>query len=80
MKTLHDMGPAKLHSAERHIVRDAADVLLFAAGTDDVDAFEALAIVERLMADLVANERWTTESARRLADDVAACGPSLVLA
>jgi hypothetical protein len=79
MKTLQDMGPAKLHDAERHLVRDAADVLLFATSADDGEAFEALAIVERLMADLAANDRWTGESARKLADDVAACGPALAL-
>jgi hypothetical protein len=80
MKTLHDVGPAKLHDAERHIVRDAADVLLFSTAADDAEALEALAIVERLMADLAANERWTGESARKLADDIAACGPALALA
>lgn len=77
-RTLEDMGPAKLHDAERNIIRDAADSLLFATAADDAGAIEAIAIVDRLMADLAANDRWTPESARRLADDVAACGPELV--
>lgn len=79
-KTLSDMGPAKLHDAERTIVRDAADTLLFATSPDDGDATEAIMLVERLMADLTASGRWTAESAHRLADDVVACGPALVVA
>jgi hypothetical protein len=75
MKTLDDMGPAKLHDLERQRVRNAADALLF-AGPTDLLALDAMTDVERLMRHLADAGRWTVESADRLADDVAACGPS----
>ncbi|MEA2167798.1 MAG: hypothetical protein QOF76_1098 [Solirubrobacteraceae bacterium] len=80
MKTLNDLGPSKLHEAEANIVRDAADTLLFASATSDPEVAETVTIVDRLMADLAASGRWTEESARRLSDDVAGCGPALVVA
>ncbi|MGI8624275.1 MAG: hypothetical protein ACR2NB_12530 [Solirubrobacteraceae bacterium] len=80
MRTLAELGPAKLHDAEAAIVRDAADTLLFAVLPQDPAAIEAITLVERLMLDLVEVERWAPESAQRLADDVAACGPALAVA
>lgn len=79
MRTLSEVGPAKLHSAEAAIVREAADTLLFTAAPQDPAAIEAITLVERLMGDLTESERWTAESAQRLADDVAACGPALAV-
>ena len=79
-RTLEDLGPAKLHDAERNIIRDAADSLLFATDPRDAEALEALSVVDRLMSDLAASGRWTPESAAKLADDVAGCGPELVAA
>ena len=76
MKTLEDLGPAKLHEFERKRLREAADTLLFAA-THDPAAFDALAAVEHLTRHLCETGRWTAESAGKLADDVAGCGPSL---
>lgn len=70
VKTLEDMGPTKLQPDERETIRQAADALLF-----DEESYEALARVEDLAERLVESDRWTTESARRLVDDVAACGP-----
>ena len=76
MKTLEDLGPAKLHDLERQRVRQAADALLFAMPTDTgID--EAAVDIARLTGFLVESERWTPETAARLADDVVACGPGV---
>ena len=75
MKTLEDMGPAKLHDLERQRVRNAADVLLFAPPTD-LGALDAMTDVDRLAQHLTESGRWTAERANQLADDVAACGPT----
>jgi hypothetical protein len=77
MKTLEDLGPAKLHDLERQRVRNAADTLLFAP-PEDPPVFDAITDVEHLARHLIDSGRWTAESARRLADDVAACGPDLI--
>jgi hypothetical protein len=77
MKTLEDLGPAKLHDLERERVRQAADTLLF-AGPTDTGADEAVLDIEHLARFLVESERWTPDTAARLADDVIACGPALV--
>ena len=76
VKTLADMGPAKLHEAERELIRVAADALLFADGHDAV-CLDALTDVERLARHLGETGRWTPERAAALADDVAACGPGI---
>ena len=76
MKTLEDLGPAKLHDLERQRVRQAADTLLF-AGPTDPGADEAVVDIEHLARFLVETERWTPETAARLADDVVACGPGV---
>ena len=77
IKTLDDMGPAKLHDLERQRLRNAADVLLFATPNDPA-AFDAVTDVEQLTRFLIESERWAEESAQQLADDVAACGPALI--
>jgi hypothetical protein len=77
MKTLEDLGPAKLHDSERQRVRSAADTLLFAP-PEDPGAFDAITDIEHLVSDLIESDRWTVETADRLADDLAACGPELV--
>ncbi len=70
VKTLDDMGPAKLQTHEQATIRAAADALFF-----DGDAYEELVAVEDLAQSLVDADRWTPERARALVDDVAACGP-----
>ena len=70
VKTLEDLGPAKLSDAERQVVRAAADALLF-----DGNAYDELAAVEDLAQQLVDAGRLSAERARLLVDDVAACGP-----
>jgi hypothetical protein len=70
VKTLQDLGPTKLLPDEQDVIRQAADALLF-----EDDGYEELTRVEDLAERLVEAERWTPERARRLVDDVAACGP-----
>ncbi len=70
VKTLDDLGPAKLLPDEQEIIRRAADAMLF-----EEDGYEALTEVEDLAERLVEADRWTPERARALVDDVAACGP-----
>ncbi len=77
MKTLGELGPAKLHDLERQRIRNAADTLLFAPAHDPA-AFDAMTDVESLMRALIDADRWTAETAQRLADDVAACAPPWV--
>jgi hypothetical protein len=76
MRVLDDMGPAKLHEAEREQIRAAADTLFFAEdlGTD-ADARDAVASITRLARNLVDSGRWLDETARPLLADVLACGP-----
>ena len=70
MKILADEGPSKLFPAEMQVIRTAADALFF-----DGDAYDELAAVEDLAQQLVDADRWLPDHARRLVDDVAACGP-----
>ena len=74
MKTLGDLGPAKLHASERERVRAAADTLLFSS-REDPAAFDALTDVEHLISDLIESGRWTPETADQLQDDLSCCGP-----
>jgi hypothetical protein len=73
IKTLDDIGPAKLQPAEQERIRDAADNLIFAADLDEARA--ALTDAEALTEHLVATGRWTSERAEQLAADLVACGP-----
>jgi hypothetical protein len=73
VKTLEDLGPAKLQSAEQDRVRDAADTLIFASGLEETRA--AMADVDSLAEHLVASGRWSDERAQQLVDDLMACGP-----
>jgi len=73
VKTLEDLGPAKLQPVEQDRVRDAADSLIFAADLDEARA--SLEDVDDLVEHLVASGRWSDERAQRLLDDILACGP-----
>jgi hypothetical protein len=77
MKTLEDLGPAKLHDLERQRVRQAADTLLFAT-PEDPGAVDALSDIEQLSRFLVDSGRWTSDTAARLAGDVTSCGPDFL--
>ena len=73
VKTLEDVGPAKLQPAEQDRVREAADTLIFTADLDE--ARRAMADVDDLAEHLVASDRWSEERAKQLIDDLLACGP-----
>jgi hypothetical protein len=73
VKTLDDLGPAKLQPAELDTIREAADTLIFASSEAETRA--ALAGVRELTDHLVAVDRWTEERAEQLLSDLEACGP-----
>jgi hypothetical protein len=76
MKTLADMGPAKLQPRERDVVREAADAMFFAGDLEgDYEAADALSRLGKLAARLVEADRWLFATADRLIHDVEACGP-----
>ena len=76
VRTLEDVGPAKLTEAERERVRAAADTLFFAEDLSvDADARDAVSDITALARHLVESERWLDESARKLLHDVLAAGP-----
>jgi len=80
VKTLSDVGPAKLFPAEQACIREAADGLIFCADIEgDRDARAAYGAVVRLADDLVLSERWTVVSVQALLDDIWACGPGELL-
>jgi hypothetical protein len=80
VETLRSAGETKLHAAEEEQIREAADALLF---SDDMDtgteAKLALDGVRELMRRLAGTGRWTPDAADRLLEDIAGCGPVLLL-
>jgi hypothetical protein len=74
VKTLEDLGPAKLLASEQVRIRDAADTLIFASSADR-DVIGAIEDVRALAGHLVESGRWTEERAAKLVDDLGACGP-----
>ena len=73
VKTLEDLGPAKLQPSEQDRVREAADALIFAV--DREDARLALEDIDALVERLVSSDRWSDERAQQLVEDILACGP-----
>ena len=78
LRTLEDVGPAKLHKSEQSRIRDAADSLLFASTLGE--ARVALSDSGALSDHLVATGRWSEERAAALARDILGCGPMAVAA
>jgi hypothetical protein len=74
VKTLEDLGPAKLQPAEQERVREAADTLIFAEGADR-DVIAAVEDVRALADHLAESGRWTEERAAKLVGDLSDCGP-----
>jgi hypothetical protein len=74
VKTLEDLGPAKLLAGEQIRIRDAADTLIFASDADHA-VLAAHEDVRTLAEHLVKSGRWTVERAATLVDDIASCGP-----
>ena len=77
MKTLSDLGPAKLHADEQELIRDAADTLLF---TEDAGAEKVLDSVDQLASRLVDSGRLLEETADKLLSDLEDCGPAPAVA
>ena len=77
MKTLADLGPAKLHDDEQELIRDAADTLLF---TEGAGAEKVLDRVDELAARLVDSGRLLEETADKLLSDLEGCGPAPAVA
>ena len=76
MRTLEDVGPAKLLDSESERIRVAADTLFFAEDLSvDAEARRAVTDVTELARHLADSDRWLDDSARRLLQDVLACGP-----
>src|ERR1700750_2853026 len=75
LATLDDTGAAKLWPAEQACIREAADTLLFAAAMRDGEVRAAFGATAELANRLVDAGRWTDTRARRLLDDIWACGP-----
>jgi hypothetical protein len=76
MRTLEDLGPAKLLDSERDRIRVAADTLFFAEDLgSDAEGRDAVSDMTALARHLVESERWLDESARKLLQDVLATGP-----
>lgn len=73
VKTLADLGPAKLHEHEQDVIRDAADTLLF---SEDSSAEQALSEVEGLAANLVESGRLLEDTAEQLLRDLEDTGPA----
>ena len=72
VKTLDDLGPAKLQPAELDVIRDAADTLIFASTADETLPALAGSGAHR---PPVSGGRWTEERAEQLLRDLEACGP-----
>jgi hypothetical protein len=80
MATLRAMGETQLDEDERQQIRDAADTLLFCEDLDTgAEARLALDRVVELSDELMESGRWLPDSAERLVEDIAGCGPVLLL-
>jgi hypothetical protein len=79
VKTLRDLGAAKLWPAEQACIREAADALLFCRDLDEDDARRALAAVTALADEHIDAQRGTPPRALQLLDDIWACGPRAAL-
>jgi hypothetical protein len=76
VKTLDELGPSKLFPAEQARIREAADILIFAADVDETR--DSLRDIGKLAEVLVASGRWLEETVDRLIEDLLGCGPTQV--
>jgi hypothetical protein len=80
METLRAVSDSKLLPEEQDQIREAADTLLFCSDVDsDTEAKLALDRVRELSRRLAGTGRWTPAAAERLLEDLAGCGPVLLL-
>lgn len=78
IRTVRDLGAAKLLASEQARIRHVADALLFCADVVQDSAARAAVLDIHMLCDhLVESGRWTSERAGKLTDDVWACGPGL---
>ena len=77
MKTLADIGPAKLHEGEQEVIRDAADAMFF---SDDARPEVVLNRADELVTRLVAAGRLLDETAGQILSDLEDCGPGSLVA
>ena len=76
MKIVSATGEGELEPAEKEILREAGDAMLFCEDIAlDDDARDALARVSDLAGELVGAERWDPELAEQVLQDLEACGP-----
>ena len=75
LRHLEELGDAKLRPAEQDRIRETADTLLFCEDPTQPEPTQALEDVELLVESLLESDRLTDERARRLLDDLSACGP-----
>jgi hypothetical protein len=76
VKTLDELGPSKLLPAEQARIREAADILIFAADVEETR--DSLRDIGKLAEVLVTSGRWLEESVDRLIEDLLGCGPTQV--
>ena len=80
MKTLSDVGPAKLQPREQDLIREAADAMLFADDlVEDAHARMAYDALQEMAERLVEADRWLFQTADQLMDDIEACGPGVTV-
>jgi hypothetical protein len=77
MKTLADIGPAKLHADEQELVREAADTLFFAEDARDSEIVDR---VDALVTRLVDSGRLLEETGHKLMQDLEDAGPAPAIA
>jgi hypothetical protein len=75
---IEDVGPSKLHAAERDTLLECAEDLLLSDDAMLVQSQRQEAL--ELLARLVESGRWLELTARRLGDHISACGPGALLA
>lgn len=75
---IDDVGPSKLHEAERETLTGCAEDLLLSDNLLTIRARrqEALELLDRL----VESGRWLELTARRLGEHIQACGPAALVA
>jgi hypothetical protein len=80
MRALRAAGEDRLAPAEEQQLREAADALLFCEDLDaGSEAKAALDGASDLIRRLATTRRWPPEAAEQLLEDLAGCGPVLLL-
>lgn len=75
MRHIEELGDAKLRAEEQARIREAADTLLFCEDPQRPEVADAREDAELLVESLLEADRLTDERAKRMLDDLSACGP-----